>query len=98
MNKEPTYSYDKEADVLYISFSPGEKATTAIELNDNILLRFNRAEKRAIGLTLMDFSVLVQLTNLGPRSFPLTGLSELEPDWEDTVIEIIAKPPVSRIL
>jgi len=22
----------------------------------------------------------------------------LEPDWEDTVIEIIAKPPVGRIL
>ena len=98
MSKELTYSYDKEADVLYISFSLGEKATTAVELNDNILLRFNRAEKRAIGLTLMDFSVLVQITNLGPRSFPLTGLSELEPDWENTVIEIIAKPPVSRIL
>jgi hypothetical protein len=47
MNQTPTYSYDKEADVLYISFSPGEKATTAVELNDNILLRFNRAEKRA---------------------------------------------------
>ena len=53
MSHMPTYSYDKEADVLYISFSPGEKATTAVELNDNILLRFNRAEKRAIGLTLM---------------------------------------------
>ncbi|GAB4433302.1 MAG: hypothetical protein Kow0031_14870 [Anaerolineae bacterium] len=74
MNNEPTYSYDKEADVLYISFSPGEKATSAVELNDNILLRFNRAEQRAIGLTLMDFSVLVQLTNLGPRSFPYTRL------------------------
>jgi uncharacterized protein YuzE len=98
MNKQPTYSYDKEADVLYISFSPGEKATTAVELNDNILLRFNRGEKRAIGLTLMDFSVLVQLTNLGPRSFPLSGLSELEPDWQDTVIEIITKPPVNQIL
>ena len=98
MDQEPTYSYDKEADVLYISFSPGEKATTAVELNNNILLRFNRAEKRAIGLTLMDFSVLVQLTNLGPRSFPLSGLDDLEPDWQDTVIEIITKPPVSQIL
>jgi uncharacterized protein YuzE len=48
MDREATYSYDKEADVLYISFSPGEKATTAVELNDNILLRFNRAEKRAL--------------------------------------------------
>lgn len=98
MNKEPIYSYDKEVDVLYISFSPGEKATTAVELNDNILLRFNRAEKRAIGLTLMDFSVLVQLTNFGPRSFPLSGLSELETDWQDTVVEIITKPPVNQIL
>ena len=98
MNKEPTFSYDKEADVLYISFSPGEKATTSVELNDNILLRFNRADKRAIGLTLMDFSVLVQITELGPRSFPLTGLNELEPDWQETVIEIITKPPVSQIL
>ncbi|NBD36892.1 MAG: DUF2283 domain-containing protein [Chloroflexi bacterium] len=98
MSEEPVISYDKEADVLYISFSPGEKATTAVELNDNILLRFNRAEKRAIGLTLMDFSVLVQLTVLGPRSFPLSGLQELEPDWQALVMEIITQPPVNQIL
>lgn len=98
MNQAPKYSYDKEADVLYISFSPGEKATTAVELNHNILLRFNRSEKRAVGLTLMDFSVLVQLTRLGPRSFPLTGLNELEPEWQDTVIEIVTSPPVNQIL
>jgi uncharacterized protein YuzE len=98
MNNEPTYSYDKDADVLYISFSPGEKATSAVELNDNILLRFNRAEQRAIGLTLMDFSVLIQLTNLGPRSFPLSGLQDLEPDWQEIVINIITKPPVNQIL
>ena len=98
MREAPNYSYDKEADVLYISFSPGEKATTAVELNDNILLRFNRAEKRAIGLTLMDFSVLVQLTRLGPRSFPLSGLNELEPEWQDMVIEIITSSPVNQIL
>lgn len=98
MNQIPTYSYDEETDVLYISFSPGEKATAAVELNDNILLRFNRAEKRAIGLTLMDFSVLVQLTKLGPRHFPLGGLSELETEWQETVIEIITAPPVNQIL
>lgn len=98
MNNEPIYSYDKEADVLYISFSPGEKATSAVELNDNILLRFNRAEQRAIGITLMDFSVLVQLTELGPRSFPLYGLQELEAEWQEMVIDIITKPPVNQIL
>src|SRR5215475_2038777 len=94
----PAYSYDKEADVLYISFAPGETPTAAVELNDNVLLRFNLAEKRAIGLTLMDFSVLVQMTQLGPRSFPLSGLKDLEPDWQEVVIEIITKPPVSQIL
>ncbi|MDT5123346.1 MAG: hypothetical protein QOC96_2828 [Acidobacteriota bacterium] len=98
MSQLPTYDYDKEADVLYISFAPGEKATSAVELNDNILLRFNRAEKRAVGLTLMDFSVLVQPTNLGPRSFPLSGLQELEPEWQEIVVEIITTPPVNQIL
>ena len=98
MNNSPTYSYDKEADVLYISFAPGEMATAAIELNENVLLRFNRAEKRAVGLTLMDFSVLVQLTKLGPRCFPLSGLAELEPEWQDDVIEIITHAPVNQIV
>jgi uncharacterized protein YuzE len=94
----PTYSYDKEADVLYISFAPGETPTAAVELQDNILLRFNLAKKRAVGLTLMDFSVLVQMTQLGPRSFPLSGLKDLELDWQEIVIEIITKPPVNQIL
>lgn len=92
------YDYDQEADVLYISFAPGEKASTAVELNENILLRFNRAEKRAIGLTLMDFSVLVQLTRFGPRTFPLSGLADLEPEWQDLVIELITSSPVDQVL
>jgi hypothetical protein len=98
MAQMPTYSYDKEADVLSISFAPVEKPTAAVELNDNILLRFYLTEKRAIGLTLMDFSVLVQTTQLGPRRFPLNGLKDLEPEWQETIIEIITKPPVNQIL
>jgi uncharacterized protein YuzE len=100
MNNESSFSYDydKEADVLYISFAPGEKATAAVELNENILLRFNWNEKRAVGLTLMDFSVLVQLTELGPRSFSLSGLADLEAEWQEAVIDVITSPPVNRIL
>jgi uncharacterized protein YuzE len=96
--EDMVYTYDKEVDILYISFSPGEPATTAVELNDNILLRLHREERRAVGLTLMDFSVLVQPTELGPRSFPLSGLAELEDDWREMVIEIITCPPVNQIL
>ena len=98
MNAQSVALYDQEADVLYISFAPGEAATAAVELNENILLRFNRAEQRAVGLTLMDFSVLAQLTAPGSRSFPLHGLEELEPDWQEMVIEIITKSPVNEIL
>lgn len=100
MSIETTYAYhyDKEADVLYISFAPGEEPTAAVELNENILLRFNRQEQRAIGLTLMDFSVLVQLTELGPRSFSLSGLADLEAEWQEAVVAIITSPPVNQIL
>jgi len=49
------YSYDKDVDVLYISFCPGEKATTAVELNDAILLRLNKEGRLAGSVTLMDF-------------------------------------------
>ncbi len=94
----PVYSYDKEVDILYISFSPGEKATTGIELNDHMLLRLNRAEKRAIGLTLMDFSILVQMTNVGPRQFPLSGLQDLEPEWLEMALDVLTSPPVNEIL
>lgn len=96
--QEIVYSYDEEVDILYISFSPGEKATSAVELNDNILLRFNLADKRAVGLTLMDFSVLIQMTELGPRGFPLTGLGDLDAEWREMVLELIKKPPVNQIL
>ena len=98
MTTTPNYHYDQEADVLYIAFLPGEKATTAVELNDNILLRFDFEQKRAIGLTLQDFSVLVQMTQFGPRSFPLTGLAELETEWQQIVADIITSPPVNHIL
>ena len=95
---EPIYTYDQEIDILYISFSPGEKATTAVELNENMVLRLNFDEKRAVGITLLDFSVLAQMTRLGPRQFPLNGLNELEPEWQEMVIEILTAPPVNQIL
>jgi Protein of unknown function (DUF2283) len=98
MVQMPSYSYDKDADVLYISLAIGEKPTAAVELNDNILRHFNLTEKRAVSLTLMDLSVLVQVTQLGPRSFSLSGLNELESDWLEAIIEIITQPPVNQIL
>ncbi len=94
---KPVFNYDEESDTLYVSFAPGEPAT-GIELNDHILLRIDKSERRAIGVTLFDYSVLVQRTDIGPRSFPLTGLAELSDELRDIVLDILARPPVSNIL
>jgi len=97
MMTEPIFNYDEISDTLYVSFSPGEKAT-GIELNDHILLRINKKERRAIGLTFLDYSLLAQKTEIGPRSFPLRGLAELSDELREVVLDILQRPPVSEIL
>jgi uncharacterized protein YuzE len=94
---KPIFNYDEMSDTLYVSFAPGEKAT-GIELNDHILLRINKKERRAIGLTFLDYSLLAQKTEVGPRSFPLTGLAELSDELREIVLDILLRPPVSDIL
>ena len=94
---QPTITYDEKSDTLYISFAPGEEAT-GIELNDHILLRIDREERRAIGLTFLDYSLLAQQTEVGPRSFPLTGLAQLSEELRELVLEIAMRPPVNDIL
>jgi len=91
------FAYDKEGDILEIVFD-NVKATCAIELTDEILLRFNLERGQAAGLTILDFSVLASPTEIGPRSFPLTGLEGLPDDLRQTVVKIITSPPVNQFL
>jgi hypothetical protein len=90
-------AYEETGDVLEIVFDDVE-ATCAVELTDNILLRFHREQGRAAGLTILDFSVLVSPSELGPRSFALTGLDNLPDDLRETVAQIITTSPVNRFL
>ena len=94
---KPKFNYDEMSDTLYVSFEPGMKAT-GIELNDHILLRINKNERKVVGLTFLEYSLLAQKTDVGPRSFPLTGLSELSDDLRKIVLDILLSPPVSNIL
>lgn len=94
---KPVLNYDEMSDTLYVSFAPGEPAT-GIELNDHILLRINKQERRAVGLTFLDYSLLAQTTEIGPRSFPLSGLAELSVELREMVLDILQRPPVSEIL
>lgn len=94
---EPSFNYDEISDTLYVSFEPGAKAT-GVELNDHILLRINKRERKAIGLTFFEYSLLAQRTEIGPRSFPLTGLVKLSDELREVVFDILSRPPVSKIL
>ena len=55
--------YDELSDTFYVSFSPGERAT-GIELNENLLLRVNKAARRAVGLSIFNYSFLAQQGDL----------------------------------
>lgn len=94
---KPKLNYDEMSDTLYVSFEPGTKAT-GIQLNEHILLRINKKKRVAVGLTLFEYSLLAQKTEVGPRSFPLTGLSELSDALRQIVLDMLLNPPVSDIL
>jgi len=94
---EPTLNYDIEGDIMYVVFLPGEKAMN-VHLTEHILLRLQPQIKTAVGLMLLDFSALMQPTEAGPRSFPLTELNQLPGDLKETVLELLTSPPVNRFL
>jgi hypothetical protein len=90
-------AYEEMGDVLEIVFDNVE-ATCAIELTDNIVLRFHREQGRAAGLTILDFSILTSPTEFGVRSFALTGLNDLPEELRETAARIITTPPVNQFL
>jgi uncharacterized protein YuzE len=94
---EPVFNYDEPSDTLYVSFAPGEEAT-GIELSEHILLRIDKEARKAIGLTFFEYSLLAQRTEMGPRSFPLSGLALLSDELQELVLGILREPPVSDLL
>jgi hypothetical protein len=45
-----------------------------------------------------NYSIFAQTTDIGPRSFPLTGLDELSDDLREVVLDILLHPAVHNIL
>jgi len=90
-------AYEEVSDILEIVFGDVE-ATCAVELTDNIVLRFHREQVRAAGLIILDFSILASPTEFGVRSFALTGLNDLPEELRETGARIITTPPVNQFL
>ncbi|WP_414585268.1 hypothetical protein [Scytonema sp. PCC 10023] len=94
---KPSVKYDEASDTLTVCFEPGSKAT-GIELTDHILLRINQQQRQAVSIVFFEYSVLAQKTEMGSRSFPLTGLSQISNDLREMVFEILLSDPVSDFL
>ncbi|MEC4816609.1 MAG: hypothetical protein SAK29_25575 [Scytonema sp. PMC 1069.18] len=94
---KPSIKYDEVSDTLTVCFEPGLQAT-GVELTDHILLRINQQQHSCISLVFFEYSVLAQKTEMGNRSFPLTGLSRISKELREMVLEILLNPPVSDFL
>jgi hypothetical protein len=90
-------AYYEEDDMLELFFGPNEPAT-GVELTEHILLRVNRTTGRAVSLTLRHFSILVEHTLYGPRSYPLEHLDQLPETLQETVLHLLNTPPVNQFL
>lgn len=91
--KDLHFSYDQQADVLYIAFDKGRKASS-VSLNDNLLLRFDAQTGEAVGLTVLDFSRLMR----DPETLPLSRLGEFPAELQRLVWKILTRPPVNHYL
>jgi hypothetical protein len=95
-------NYDRDADVLYVSFGHSEHVT-GVELADNILLRLDTGKAtgsppRAIGLTFISFSRLMAHHQDKPLTISLDRLRDLPDDLWQTVMDVVTTPPVSDVL
>lgn len=85
-------TYDRDADILYVTFGPPTHST-GYELGDQILLRVNPESNQPSGLTIRNFSyhvrsrVGIPLPALGGRRWP-----------SGDPLEMLRSAPVNRFL
>ena len=86
-------SYQREDDILYVTFGQEGRKGTGINLHNNILLRLDHHSAEPLGLTFIDYSKLKGLPNL-----PLRDLSALPKELRQMVQDFLLSDPVNRFL
>jgi hypothetical protein len=99
---EIKYNYDQEADVLYVSFGQSSHVT-GVELADNVLLRLDTGKAtgeppRAVGLTFISFTRMMEYHQDRPLTISLETLRNLPEDLWQAVMAVLTNPPVSDFL
>ena len=100
MNKT-NYNYDREADVLYISFTHSQQVFT-VELSDYLILRLDLGKENggiphAVGITILFPAELLKQGH-NPLALQLDRLHRFSAEVKSAVLEVLSKPPVSEIL
>jgi uncharacterized protein YuzE len=95
------YDYDREADVLYISFARSEHVIS-VELSDSLILRFDLGKEsggipRAVGITVLFPAKLLELGHT-PLTLHIDRLRQLPIEVQSAVLDVLSKPPVSKVL
>lgn len=87
-----TFSYDAEADILYIAFGTNRPAIGLL-INDSLLLRVDQRMKALIGLSIFDYHMTAKKDRL-----ELYGLQEMTPQARDFALALLQKAPLNRLL
>jgi hypothetical protein len=95
--EKPKIKYDEISDTLSVVFESGTPSV-GIELTNNILLRMNPQTREATSLEFFDYSILAQTTDVGTRSFPLTGLTTLSATLKENTLRMLHSQPVCDFL
>lgn len=69
MDQQLCFSYDRQADVLYVSKGHPE-FTDYVEIDNNVILRLDPTTKQVVGFTIIDFAGRFELKT-PPLSVPL---------------------------
>jgi hypothetical protein len=96
-----SYHYDREADVLYISFGASDHTVT-VELSENLIFRLdlgkeNGGHPTAVGMTVLFPAQMLRLGH-SPLRLELDRLRRQSTEIQSAVLETLSKPPVSEVL
>ncbi len=94
--KKALYEYDPDGDILEIIFHQTE-ATSAIELTESIILRFNWETNKPLSLSFISILNLMQPSEYGEIHFQLLT-DEWPVEIKDKILIMLRQPPLNEFL
>jgi uncharacterized protein YuzE len=85
-----SFSYDAEADILYIAFG-ANRPGIGLPINDSVLLRMDQQMRTLIGLSIFDYSQTSKRNRI-----ELYGLQEMSAETKTLALRLLQRSPLNR--